>query len=164
MSGSQSQQFHNADPFASLRGFSASTQQPGKVKIAPPSPQTVRARKTRRSPELVQAIHGLDSQINPIEMVRWLRWINENYTLSDCGLLLGLFSHCYLGVRPFDGQPFLDHRLDLTQEIIEHYTGVDSVPTGFEVARPLARNEAYAYIEVYTDGTVIPIYPDGRPG
>jgi len=81
----------------------------------------------------------------------------------DCGLLLGLFGHCYLGVRQSDGQPYLDHRFDLTLNILEHYTSVDSVPAGFEPARPLARSEAYAYIEVYSDGTVIPIYPNGQP-
>ncbi len=28
---------------------------------------------------------------------------------------------------------------------------------------PLARNGAYAFVEVYNDGTVIPVHPDGDP-
>ena len=31
------------------------------------------------------------------------------------------------------------------------------------MARPLARNDAYAFIEVYSDGAVIPVRPDGNP-
>jgi len=159
MNISQGQQFQNNDPFASLRGLSVSAKQSSsKAKQAPPSQMTLRARKLRRSADLVRAITGIDAQSSQVEMVRWLQWISENYEVSDCGLLLGLFSHCYLG------DPYIDHRLDLSLSVIEHYTAADSVPDGFEVARPLARNENYAYIEVYTDGSVIPVYFDGRPG
>jgi len=156
ISGQQSQ---NQDPFAALRGLATN---PSIVGSASPtkqvSAQVARARRTKRSLELVNAIRQLDTQTDPVALTKWLAWINQQYEVSDCGLLLGLFSHCYLG------DPYIDHLLDLTQNILEHYTPQSTVPPGFEPARPLARSKTYAYIEVYTDGAVIPIYPDGRAG
>lgn len=144
------------DPFAALRGLGKTT--PSEQRTITVSPVQARARRLRRSQELVNAIRSLDAHNDPVAMTQWIGWIKENYQVSDCGLLLGLFSHCYLG------SPYIDHHLDLSLEILKHFTPSDAVPPGFEPARPYARTEAYAYIEVYTDGAVIPIYPDGRPG
>ena len=158
MSGVSGQQFQNADPFASLRGLGVDQNKAAGATHNVVSPAVARARRLRRPADLVQAITRIDAQTDPVAITQWLGWIAANYEVSDCGLLLGLFSHCYLG------DPYVDHLLDMNQNILHHYAPADVVPAGFEVARPLARTETYAFIEVYTDGTVIPIYSDGRPG
>ena len=158
-----SQQLRPEDPFSALRGLNAAKPVQATSRILVP-PAVVRARRAVRPAALVDAVRRVDTHTDQVSTARWMAWIAETYTLSDCGLLLGLFGHCYLGVRPSDGRMYVDHRLDMTQEILEHYTAGDPVPPGFEAARPLARSEAYAYIEVYDDGTVIPIYPNGQPG
>jgi len=66
-----------------------------------------------------------------------------------------LFSRCYLG------RPFIDHRLDLSFNIVDHYKSGEAVPPPYDAARALAANEAYAYIEVYADGELVPVREDG---
>ena len=159
MSQISGQHAQGQEPFAALRGLAAN---PAASANALPTQQVTaqvaRARRTRRPLELVNAIRQMDTQTDPAAITQWLAWINEQYQVSDCGLLLGLFSHCYLGER------YIDHLLDMSQNILVHYNPESTVPPGFEPARPLARSTAYAYIEVYTDGTVIPIYKDGKAG
>ncbi len=69
---------------------------------------------------------------------------------------MGLFAKCYLG------HPYVDHRLSLDGAIAEHYAAGDTVPPAFAPCRGLARSAAYAYIEVYGDGQVIPIRTNGN--
>ena len=57
----------------------------------------------------------------------------------------------------------VDHAFDLTGAIREHYTASDTVPTMYQSARSLAVSDAYAFIEIYADGHVVPIRPDGTP-
>jgi len=84
-----------------------------------------------------------------------LSWLEELYAARDCGTLLGLFGMCYLG------EPYVDHLMDIAGTIITHYKPSDLVPSPFDRARPLARSRAYLFIEVYSDGTVVPIRADG---
>ena len=39
--------------------------------------------------------------------------------------------------------------------LIPFFAHNEPVPPEFAMARPLARNDAYAFIEVYSDGTMI---------
>ena len=73
------------------------------------------------------------------------------------GVLLGLFARCYLGA------PYVDHRLTIVGRILEHYSAGDEVPAPFDGARGLARSSVYSYIEIYSDGEVVPIAADGTP-
>ena len=61
------------------------------------------------------------------------------------GVLLGFVSKCYLG------HPYEVHSIDLTGEIIEHYTTGHPLPNGMEKARSLAMRGGYEFIEVYAD-------------
>jgi len=125
--------------------------------VTPSATQTLmaRKRKLRRSEDLMRAVAQVDVTTDPATQRELLEWINAVYEDRGGGPLIGLFSHCYLG------HPFIDHKLDFGGRIIQHYTPHDQVPPGFEAARPLARSTAYAFIEVYADGMVVPIRPDG---
>ena len=70
---------------------------------------------------------------------------------------VGLFAKYWLG------EPYLDHILTFSGDIVRHFKHNELVPPEFAMARPLARNDAYAFIEVYSDGAVIPVRPDGNP-
>ena len=83
-------------------------------------------------------------------------WIQQVFDDRGAGQLLGLFAKCYLG------HPYVDHRLSLDGSIAEHYRAGDDVPPAFLPCRGLARAAAYAYIEVYADGQVVPIRLDGN--
>lgn len=117
-----------------------------------------RNRRSIRSQELIEAVQRLDVTTDPAAANAIMKWINDEYANRQGGTLLGLFSRCYLG------DPYVDHRLDLSGGyIVEHYTRDQSPPAPFQGARPLARSNAYIYIEVYDDGTVVPVRADGRP-
>jgi hypothetical protein len=126
---------------------------------------TTAINRHRRSPELVRRISQLDVQTDPNAFFEVLAELSDKY-----GEILGLFSRCYLG----DG--YIDHRLDTEPggwqansgdqafDILEHYRASDVVPDPFSAARTLAAHSAYAYIEVYDGGRLVPIYSNGLPG
>lgn len=115
----------------------------------------MRKRNVRRSADLVRAITQVDVTTDPAAQRELMEWIEGAYADRGGGVLIGLFSHCYLG------HPYVDHRLDISGRIITHFTASDTVPPGFDLARPLARSTAYAFIEVYGDGQVVPVRNDG---
>lgn len=117
-----------------------------------------RNRRALRSQDLIQSVQRLDTTSDPATAQAIMQWINDEYDARQGGKILGLFSRCYLG------EPYIDHRLDLSGGcILEHYSQAESPPSPFLAARPLARNSAYLFIEVYDDGAVIPVRQDGRP-
>jgi hypothetical protein len=117
-----------------------------------------RQRKAARSPELIEAVQRLDTTSDPTTAQAIMKWIEEEYERRQGGTLVGLFSRCYLGA------PYVDHRLDLSgRHILEHFTSEDSPPVPFQEARPFARNSAYIFVEVYDDGTVVPVRTNGHP-
>lgn len=117
-----------------------------------------RNRRAVRSQELIEAVQHLDVTTDPATAQAIMQWINDEYESRQGGTLVGLFSRCYLGA------PYVDHRLDLSGgHILEHFTREQSPPGPFQAARPLARSNAYIFVEVYDDGTVVPVRADGRP-
>jgi hypothetical protein len=112
-------------------------------------------RRTRRSAELMEAMQQIDVQTDPAMKTAIMEWVNAEYDKRGGGKLIGLFGKCYLG------HPYCDHRMDLSGSIIEHFTQQDSVPPPYQQARAYAASSAYAFIEVYDDGEVIPVYQDG---
>ena len=84
-------------------------------------------------------------------------WIEAAYAERMGGVLLGLFARCYLGA------PYVDHRLTIVGRILEHYSAGDEVPAPFDGARGLARSSVYSYIEIYSDGEIVPVTADGTP-
>lgn len=118
---------------------------------------SLKKRAEIRSEELLRAVRSIDTTIDPATRAALMAWLNEEYAKRQVGQLLGLFSQCYLG------PPYVDHRLSLTGSILEHYTADDAVPPGFSPARPLVRSGSYLFVEVYSDGQIIPVRPDGSP-
>lgn len=114
-------------------------------------------RRLRRPAELTETVRHLDAYGDPQGAAELADWLQNEYSSRGCGLVVGLFSHCYLG------PPFIDHQLDMTTRILQHFTPSQSVPPMFEPCRPYARSTAYAFIEVYADGTVVPVREDGEP-
>ncbi|WP_309131204.1 hypothetical protein [Brevibacterium sp.] len=113
------------------------------------------ARRARRDADLLEAVRTVDvapSQEAQRQIVEWLR---ESYEARGVGVLVGLFGHCHLGT------PFIDHAFDLSGQIMEHFTPADAVPVLYQQARPYAMSDAYSYIEIYADGQIVPIRPDG---
>ena len=116
----------------------------------------VRANRSRpRDAALLDAVSRLDTFTDPETLYALHEWLRERYEERQGGNLVGLFAACHLG------RPYVDHQINLAGTIAQHFTATDSVPPDFSAARALARSAAYAYIEVYEDGAVIPIRPDG---
>ncbi len=120
-----------------------------------PSPTERRARGLRRTADMVEALHQIDVAPTATAQREIIEWLDEVYESRGGGLIVGLFGHCYLG------PPYVDHAFDLGGAIKQHYTLRDPLPAVYAPARPFATSEAYAYIEIYGDGQVIPIRPDG---
>lgn len=120
-----------------------------------PETYALKRRQARRSSELVRAVAQLDLTTDPQTLRELMAWVDEQYKEREGGTLLGLFGKCYLG------HPFVDHRMSLERGILDHYSPADTVPAAFTAARPFARSAAYRYIEVYGDGSIIPIRDDG---
>lgn len=116
----------------------------------------VRARRSPRSRDILQAVVDIDVATDPLTRQQLTGWLKETYDLRGGGQLIGLFAKCHLG------HPFVDHRLALIGDILDHYAPTDAVPEPYAKARAFARNDAYLYIEIYADGAVIPVRPNGE--
>lgn len=116
---------------------------------------TKRNRQRSRSQEMIDAVLRIDTTTDPAVRQEVLDWIRECYVEREGGDLVGLMAHCFLG------GDFVDHRLDMTLRIAEHFTESAPPPPPFHACRPLARSTAYAYIELYSDGSIVPIRHDG---
>ncbi|MBX3087334.1 MAG: hypothetical protein KF742_02495 [Cryobacterium sp.] len=118
-------------------------------------PRLAASRRFTRPPELIESMRRLDSTVDPVarkEITDWIQKVYEAYGSSD---VVGMFGHCYLG----DGH--IDHAFSFTGEIIQHFYPTDDVPSIYRAARPLALTDQYAFIEIYSDGTIVPVRPDG---
>ncbi|MDR0513535.1 MAG: hypothetical protein LBG81_00025 [Coriobacteriaceae bacterium] len=113
-------------------------------------------RRMRRSEELMEAMRQIDVQSDPAMKKAIMEWVESEYDKRGGGKLIGLFGKCYLG------HPYCDHRMDLSGSIIEHFKADDPVPPPYKEARAYAASSAYAFIEVYDDGEVIPVHNDGK--
>lgn len=142
------------DPNAQSRAES-STSAVAPASASAVTPMTMRNRQKKRPKELVEAVARLDTTVDARAQKELIDFIGSIYEAQDLGLLVGLFAQCFLG------PPYVDHQMNMAGDILVHYAPYDSVPPMFEGARPLARSGAYAYIEVYDDGTLIPVRGTG---
>jgi hypothetical protein len=117
-------------------------------------PAQHQVRKPRHA-GLVKAVHSFDASLDPASRAQLASWIRAEYESEFGDVPLGLFSLCHLG------PPYIDHRLDLWQSILEHYAPADVVPEPFAQARMLVRSGAYEYVEVYASGELRPVLADG---
>lgn len=115
-----------------------------------------RALRKPRGAALLDAVRQLDSGLDEAAGKALAEQISALYAKDFGGSVpIGLLGTCYLGA------PYVDHRLNLIEQIVEHYTPGSAVPDPYAAARPLVRTGAYAYVEVYSDGQVVPVLPDG---
>lgn len=110
-----------------------------------------------RQAGLLEAIHRLDAGLDPATRDELVRWIRNQYTVEYGDIPLGLVSKCYLG------PPYVDHRMDLLHNILDHFSPTQAMPEPFDGARMLVRSGTYAFIEVYGSGLLVPIMDDGTP-
>lgn len=130
-------------------------------KIVSEEPAThleLRNRQVVRRPELLEAIRNLDASQDLKYQESLIEWIRDAYEQRYSGVLFALFARCYLGAD------FIDHQTTLAGSIVEHYSSQESVPAIFAKARSLAANPHYLYVEIYSDGEVIPVRHDGSCG
>lgn len=111
-------------------------------------------RKARHS-GVFQAVQALDTQLDEATRREVAKWIGEQYVTEYGSALLGMVAKCYLG------PPYVDHLLDLFGGIIEHYAASDPMPAPYDAARMLARSGSYAFVEVHSDGRIVPVNDDG---
>lgn len=115
----------------------------------------VRNRNAVRSEVLMEAVRSLDATQDSTDVARVVAELEEQYAERRGGELAGILAKCYLGA------PYIDHRLGIGQGILEHFAPSDTLPPLFEAARPLAKSQAYLFIEIYTDGAMVPVRADG---
>jgi hypothetical protein len=113
-----------------------------------------RLRKPRHA-GLFEAVHRLDAGLDAGMRAQLAEWIRAEYQSEFGDVPLGMFALCHLG------PPYIDHRLDLLQSIVEHYAPADAVPEPFNQARMLVRTGAYDFVEVYASGELRPVLKDG---
>lgn len=119
------------------------------------TPYALQRRQVARSDELVTAVTRLDVVGDETVRRELVDWIRSVYDDRQGGVLVGLMSQCFLGA------PYVDHRLSLDGYILEHFRPGDIVPPAYAAARRLAQSGAYAFVEIYDDGAVVPIRSDG---
>ncbi|SBV05632.1 hypothetical protein YW5DRAFT_03032 [Streptomyces sp. Ncost-T6T-1] len=104
---------------------------------------------------LFEALHRLDAGLSPEALRELTEWIREEYRSEYGDFPVGWLAVCGLG------PPYVDHRLDLTMAILQHYTPGDVLPEPYARARILIRTGAYPLVEVYASGALVPVPPDG---
>ncbi|MFJ3876183.1 hypothetical protein ACIPW5_01835 [Streptomyces sp. NPDC090077] len=119
----------------------------------PPGP--VADRLKDRSRELLEAVSGFDAGLDEAARRRLADWIRAHYESEHPGAPVGFLARCHLG------PPYVDHVLDLFGAIVTHYAPRDTLPEPYGGARMLVRNPGYAYVEVHSDGLVLPVLAGG---
>ena len=114
-----------------------------------------RATRKPRHAGIFEAVHRLDGNLDAATRAELARWIRDEYASEFGDIPLGFVATCHLG------PPFVDHRLDLFQSILDHYAPADIMPDPYAKARMLVRTGAYAFIEVYASGDLRPVMADG---
>lgn len=146
-------------PAAATGGFSAvdggARSAAGPVPVGPvpigPGSELLRARPA----SLLHAVRRLDAGLTDEAVREAAEWLREQYAVAYGTAPLGYVAPCYLG------PPYVDHLLGLDGCVLEHYAPADPMREPFSAARMLARSGAYAYVEVYPGGLVLPVLADG---
>jgi hypothetical protein len=112
----------------------------------------------KRTKKYLDLIAGLDAKTltDTKGMEELMKAIQEEFGTAELvSLPLGIVSKCYLG------HPYEVHTLDLIgSQIIKHYKTNESMSAEYEKARTVAKHNAYALVEVYSDKIIL-IREDG---
>lgn len=114
-----------------------------------------RGRRRPRHAGLFEAVRRIDVTADPRARADLAKWVKDEYATEFGDIPLGFLAKCHLG------PPFVDHRLDLVHDIVEHYEPAGVVPEPFAQARMLVRTGGYAFVEVYASGELRAVLPDG---
>ena len=122
------------------------------------SPAQLEARlRQPRSADYLSALTQLDSEghvCDPQAVQRVLAALREEFPdLSIESYPLAIVAKCYLGA-PFEVHTFVFGAEVHPSNIVHHYKTFETLPAPLEMARSLALNPAYAFVEVYTDKLV----------
>lgn len=109
-----------------------------------------------RSTELLDAMRRrIDAGLDDQACRALADWVREQYTASYGEVPLGFVSICHLG------PPYVDHILNVFGVITRHFAPAEPMPEPFSGARMLARSGGYAFVEVFSDGLILPVLEDG---
>lgn len=112
----------------------------------------------KRSKKYLDLIAGLDTNTltHTKGIDELIKAIQEEFgTAEIANLPLGIVSKCFLG------HPYEVHTLDLSgSQIIKHYKISETMDPQFEKARSVAKHNAYAIVEIYSNKIII-IREDG---
>ncbi|MGW0392707.1 hypothetical protein ACWDYJ_17760 [Streptomyces sp. NPDC003042] len=119
------------------------------------APGPLADRLGNRSARLLEAVTRLDAGLDEAAGHRLADWIREQYEADHHSAPIGFLAVCHLG------PPYVDHILNLFGAILTHYTPGDVLPEPYGSARMLVRNPSYVWVEVYSDGLVLPVLANG---
>jgi hypothetical protein len=111
--------------------------------------------RRRRHAGFLETAHRLDVGLDATACAALAKWAREEYEREIGDIPIGLVATCHLG------PPYVDHRLDLFQSILEHYAPLDVMPEPYAGARMLVRSGAYEFVEVWASGELRPVRADG---
>jgi hypothetical protein len=121
------------------------------------SGHNVRKRRDRRDLAITDILSKIDAASDQASREALIKQLSVIYEQTVGGALIALLGKCCLGA------PYVDHELSLAQNIITHFSPDDELSDLVAAARPLAQSGAYAYVEIYSDGQIVPVLPDGLP-
>jgi hypothetical protein len=112
--------------------------------------------QSARSRRYLDALGRMDGRtaLTPVQTAAIADGIRREFDEKWCSTPLAILAICYLG------HPFEVHTLTQGAAIIEHYRSADPLPAHIERARPLARSDKFACIEIYPD-RLVAVMPDG---
>ncbi|MFI9239196.1 hypothetical protein [Streptomyces sp. NPDC053079] len=119
------------------------------------APRPARERYGPRGQGLRDAVRRLDARLDAAAFRELTGRIRDEYADAFGDVPIGFVAQCHLG------PPYVDHRLSLLHEIIDHFAPGQPMPDPFSGARMLVRTGHYAYVEVYASGTLLPVLEDG---
>jgi hypothetical protein len=119
------------------------------------TPAALRELYRRRGDLLRDSVRKLDTGLDEHACRALADRIRDEYASSHGDVPLGFVARCYLG------PPYVDHQLNLLQVIVRHFAPAEPMPEPFAAARMTARSGGYAYVEVYSDGLILPVLDDG---
>jgi hypothetical protein len=114
--------------------------------------------RTPRHAGILEAVHRFDARLDSAARAALAGWMREQYETQIGDVPLGFVALCHLG------PPYIDHRLDLLQSIVDHFAPADPMPDPYAQARMLVRTGAYEFVEVYASGKLQPVRTDGSVG